>query len=107
LTSIAQAVAPAQPEYVLKRLERVRAQLSKIDTMLEEEVDPAKLDRLAACQARLAEQERLLAGRPLPGSNRPAKPGRRQPIADIQPIPVDPGPAPAVPSKPLGWEYDA
>jgi hypothetical protein len=106
LTAIAQDIAPAAPEYVAKRLDRVRAQLSKIDTMLEEEIDPAKLDRLAACQARLAEQERLLAGRPLPGSNRPAKASRRQPIQDIQPIPAMIEPVPVVPSKPLGWEYD-
>jgi len=33
-----------------------------------------KLDRLASAQARLSEQERLLAGRPMPGSFRPKKP---------------------------------
>jgi hypothetical protein len=40
--------------------------------MMMTEEDPAKIDRLASAQARLAEQERLLAGRPLPGSRRPA-----------------------------------
>jgi hypothetical protein len=59
-----------------QRLMRVRKQLDRLDNMIEAETDPAKLDRLASAQARLAEQERQLAGRPLPGSFRPAAPSR-------------------------------
>ena len=54
------------------RLERVRLQLDRIDAMMLVEVEPALLDRLASAQARLSEQERILAGRPLPGSRKPA-----------------------------------
>lgn len=62
------------------RLDRVRAQLDRVDAMMLTEDDPAKLDRLASAQARLSEQERILAGRPLPGSFRPQsdKSSRRQ-----------------------------
>ncbi len=59
--------------FASKRLTRVRKQLDKLDRMIDEESDPAKLDRLASAQARLAEQERQLADRPLPGSKRPAQ----------------------------------
>lgn len=69
------------------------------------------------CLARLAEQERVLAGRPMPGSRRPApdsdRSRRRQSssILDEQPTAapvVAPTvlPAPTQPVKPLGWEYD-
>lgn len=58
--------------YLEKRLKTVRAQLDRIDTLMASEEDPQRLDRLASAQARLAEQERLLADRPMPGSKRPA-----------------------------------
>lgn len=50
---------------------RVRAQMRRLDEMLSRERDPLSLDRLARALAVLAEQERLLDGRPLPGSLRP------------------------------------
>lgn len=62
------------PNFQQERLSRVRAQLTKIDAMMASETDPSKLDRLASAQARLSEQERILDGRPLPGSHRPSKP---------------------------------
>jgi len=58
--------------YNVQRLMRVRKQLNRIDSMMEREDDPQKLDRLASAQARLSEQERILRGEPLPGSRRPA-----------------------------------
>jgi hypothetical protein len=77
----AMAAATPQPnprpgdndQFVTKRLARVRKQLDRIDGLIEKETDPMKLDRLASAQARIAEQERLLAGRPLPGSRKPGK----------------------------------
>jgi hypothetical protein len=45
--------------------------------MLLEELDPSRLDRLAAASARLSEIERQLAGRPGPGQLRPTTPRRR------------------------------
>jgi hypothetical protein len=53
------------------RLVRVRKQLNRLDEMMMTENDAQKLDRIASAAARLAEQERQLAGRPMPGSLRP------------------------------------
>jgi hypothetical protein len=60
-------------DYVGERLVRVRVQLDRLDKLMMTESDPQKLDRLASAQARLSEQERILDGRPLPGSRRPGK----------------------------------
>ncbi len=61
-----------------------------------------KLDKLASAQARLAEQERLLAGRPLPGSRRPERERPKRQWASmvdfdpqpLMPIAEAPNPAP-------------
>ena len=99
------------------RLVRVREQLLKLDAMIEKETDAQKLDRLASASAKLSEQERVLDGRPLPGSRRPPtdKAQRAGSWGDLQPAlpqvapvaqvaPVQP-PAPVQPAKPMGWEY--
>jgi len=65
----------------------VKLQLDRVDGMVMTEKDPQKLDRLASAQARLAEQERIMSGRPLPGSMRP-RPDRRQAPAPL-PGPID------------------
>ncbi len=62
--------------YVKRRLGRVRAQLDNVDRAIEAEAakktpDGQRLNWLAQAQERLSEQERLLAGRPLPGSRKP------------------------------------
>lgn len=76
-------------DYLQDRLSRVRLQLDKIDKMMMTETDPQKLDRLASAQARLAEQERLLSGRPLPGSLKPSsRQQSKQPR--IEPLPDEP-----------------
>lgn len=62
---------PEDP-FTRERLFAVRAQLKRLDVMMQTETDPQKLDRIASAQAKLAEQERQLAGRPLPGSLRPS-----------------------------------
>lgn len=68
----AQVAEPvAGTDYQDKRLNRVRKQLGKLDTLFRDEIDPQKLDRLASAMARLSEIERQLAGRPMPGSLRP------------------------------------
>lgn len=66
--------APQLSSYVAKRLARVRRHLDRLDELMMTETDPQKLDRLASAQARLAEQERILDGPPLPGSLRPKPP---------------------------------
>jgi len=62
----------AAGSYVIKRLSRVRAHLDRIDALLAEESDPKRLKELAEASHKLAEQERVLDNRPLPGSRRPA-----------------------------------
>lgn len=57
--------------YRKERIKTVRAQLARVDGLLLKSKDPQELDRLASAASRLAEQERQLAGRPLPGSLRP------------------------------------
>ena len=76
------ATEPAQiaDDYISKKLLRVRKQLARLDDLLDEEDEPALIDRLASAIGRLSEIERNLAGRPLPGSRKPApdRPDRRQ-----------------------------
>ena len=74
-----------QADYIAARLARVCAQLDRIDGMMMKESDPQKLDRLAAAQARLSDQEFKLAGRPYPGNRRPGK-ERSGPAAIIRPV---------------------
>jgi hypothetical protein len=57
--------------YRVKRLLRTRRQIDMLDKQLESTTDYKALKSIADAIARLSEIERLLAGRPLPGSNRP------------------------------------
>lgn len=55
----------------------LRARMKEIDKLLSLEAasddpDAAKMDRLASAWSKLAEQERISDGRPLPGSRKPA-----------------------------------
>ena len=70
-------------EFEAKTLARVRLQLDKISDMFNEATEAAELDRLASAQARLAEQERILSGRPLPGSLRPKQSKASKPISSM------------------------
>lgn len=62
--------------YRLERLTRTRKQLEQLDEQLEGESDPKAVKAIADAIARLSEVERILAGRPLPGSHRPSSPKR-------------------------------
>lgn len=75
----AQVLADTDPtaDYITIRIGRIRAQLDRLDEMLLLEADPQKLSWLATCTAKLAEQERVLSGRPQPGQLRPSAPRRR------------------------------
>jgi hypothetical protein len=79
---------------------RVREQLERLDRLASEEDDPKQLKALADATTRLSEQERLLAGRPLPGSRRPgneSKGKRADWWIEMQPsAPVAPAPPPVV-----------
>lgn len=81
---------PADDSYVERRLSRVRQQIEVLSDMLESESDPQKIDRLASAIARLAEYERQLANRPLPGSRRPAPERVAKPQFRIEPLPDEP-----------------
>lgn len=80
------AQAPKEDEcpdddFVSRKLERVRLQWNSLDEMLADQLsksplDAGAVDRLAAAICRVAELERTLANRPLPGSRRPS-PERR------------------------------
>ena len=63
----------AADSYVTRRILRVRGQLDRLGDMLDHEKDPGRIDKLCSAIARLGEQERQLANRPLPGSRRPPK----------------------------------
>lgn len=84
--------SPANP-YHSQRLLRVRMQINLLDkeirNCIEDGVEDAgRLDRMVSAQSRLSEQERVLSGRPLPGSLRPragkqsGQPKSSQAIAD-------------------------
>ena len=94
----------AANDYVARRLARVRKQLDSVDAAIEECIggDSKRLKELTDAQMRLAEQERQLAGRPLPGSRRPSadhEPRRTQRAEPQYPQPVV-LPAPAAPAPP-------
>jgi len=98
-------LTPPNPSYQEIRLARVRAQLDKLDAWILSEKDPQKLDRLASAQAKLAEQERQLAGRPMPGSLKPVAkvtrgdevelPSPREIMPSSDPVNSSPSPSPA------------
>lgn len=74
--------------YIGERLLRVRKQIASLERKIEKllEGDPLEnasaIDRLCAAKAKLSEEERILAGRPLPGSHRPRQSaGPRRPSA--------------------------
>lgn len=83
--NLAAATLPQTPQvgpheaanaYVITRLARVRGQLDLVDKRITEQANKPKVDGqslnwLCSAQERLAEQERVLANRPLPGSRRP------------------------------------
>lgn len=77
---------PSNDDFSRQRLATVRAQLNRIDAMIELEVDPQKIDRLASASAKLSEIERVLSNRPLPGSFRPSAP-KRPSMFDEVPLP--------------------
>lgn len=88
----------AAASYLSRRLFRVRAQLDLVDKAFETEASKAtpdgqRLNWLAQAQERLSEQERILAGRPLPGSRRPKDNGSQIPVPGAWIIHDEPEPA--------------
>lgn len=74
-------------DYRGERLVRVRKQLNNIDKSIDVAIlkgDAKQIKELADAQMRLNEQERQLANRPMPGTERPSN--RKQKSSDPQPI---------------------
>lgn len=71
-------------DYRSIRLVRVRSHLDRLDAMMETETDPQRLSQLAQAMDKVAEQERLLAGRGAPkmeeSSNKAVRQGARNSI---------------------------
>ena len=91
-------IADSIPDYATRRLARVRVMLDQLDEELERlsrrPHDSKRFKELTEAQAKLADQERILSGRPLPGSRRP-KPEREpkaQPTVLEPQIPTEPQP---------------
>ena len=76
LAKASEAQFPQIDPYLAKRLSRVRIQVESLNKLLDTELDPQKIDRLVNAIYRLTELERVIAGRPLPGSYKPT-PQRR------------------------------
>ena len=96
-------------DFAERRLMRVREQLEKLDDIAKNEKDTKRLKELADATTRLSEQERILAGRPLPGSRRPASDrGSARAMIELRPLLADePAQVQVVaPAGPLGAEYD-
>lgn len=73
--------------YNIHRIASVRAQIERLDGLMLKTTDAHKLDRLASALAKLSELERVLDGRPLPGSHRPTKaPSKRPSLSSIGPL---------------------
>ena len=95
----------AAGSYEIRRLARVRKQLDLVDKAFETEAtkatpDGQRLNWLAQAQERLAEQERILDNRPLPGSRRPREDRGRVSAGWIELQPALPPPPPASPTVP-------
>jgi len=86
-TPIVAVSSVAPNSFTAARLDRVRAQLDMIDRLIADERIPQNLDRLAAASAKLAEQERVLSDRPLPGSRRPPNPRRSRLGSAVDTVP--------------------
>lgn len=85
----------------------MRGQLDRLDDELAKcsLKDSKRIRELTDAQLRLSEQERILAGRPLPGSRRPGP--QRQEHRRGLPGGIAEAPPSPVPTKPLGWECDS
>ena len=84
--------------FTARKIARVREQIDRVEALLDDADEPQAVDRFANALTRLYDLERILAGRPLPGSRRPTedRAPRRQPRTEpAYPAPVVmPEPAP-------------
>ena len=100
-----------------RTLSRVRVQMDSVADEIDKELlrtvpDSKRLKELTDSFDRLSDRERILAGRPLPGSRKPAperSEKRSSRMADPSPVseaPVEqPRPVQPEPVKPVMWDY--
>jgi hypothetical protein len=72
-SAIPQQIPLPASDYVAFSVTRTRGQLDRLHAMLAKSKDAQEIERLARSIASLSELERVLSGRPLPGSRRPGK----------------------------------
>ena len=85
-------------DYAARKLARVRGQIERVESLLDDSDEPQAVDRFCNALTRLYDLERILAGRPLPGSRRPKEErSPRQVWTDMQP--ALPAPAQAQPAE--------
>ena len=70
---IPQQIAPPADNFITRKLARVREQIERVEALLDDADEPQAVDRFCNALTRLYELERILSGRPLPGSRRPAQ----------------------------------
>ena len=91
----------------LKSIYRARKQIETLFEAMLIEIDPAKIDKYASALSRLNEIERVLEGRPMPGSLKPRQPraieNSAEPVPEWQPAiaGMSGGGAVQVPAEPL------
>ena len=74
-------------DWQTRRLNRVREAIDRLDGELARARDPEVIDQLSRALKALSEQERILDGRPLPGSLRPK--AQRRGSDELLPVPMD------------------
>ena len=90
-------LADSADNFVSRKLSRVRGQIDVIEKLLDKSTEPQAVDRFCNAMTRLYEIERILAGRPLPGSRRPREDRARVSAGWIELQPALP-PAPVAPA---------
>ncbi len=99
------AVSSPAIDFAQRTLARVRLQMDRLSDEIDKEItgESKRLKELTDAYARLAEQEQKLAGRPNPGSRKPApdKPAKRQLAPMPQPV-VDEAARVSNPDEPNG-----
>lgn len=73
LHTIAEQLAEQPSDYITKRIARARAQIERLEDLALTLTDALDIERTARAVASWSELERVLSGRPLPGSRRPGK----------------------------------
>jgi hypothetical protein len=109
-------LADSADNFVSRKLARVRGQIDVIEKLLDKATEPQAVDRFCNALTRLYDVERILAGRPLPGSRRPREDRGRVSAGWIELQPELPGQLAATapvapvaqthPARPMGWEYE-